>query len=72
MTSETDTFKTGSTADLLRSFLSRCEKKFMLLTTNIDRPMWPKRFDARVADRLDAAHFFDTTGIPSYRPKLKG
>lgn len=70
--SESDQFKSGEGADALRWFLEKCESKFMLITANYGPKEWTTRFDARVADRLDSAHHFDTTGIPSFRPKLKG
>ena len=69
---EADRFKSGAGADLLRSFLGDCERKFLLLTTNIPRTEWEAKFGDRVADRLNAAHHHDMTGAPSYRPKLKG
>jgi DNA replication protein DnaC len=69
---EVDRFKSGAGADLLRSFLSDCELKFVLLTTNVPRAEWTEKFGDRVADRLNSAHHHDMTGAPSYRPRLKG
>lgn len=70
---EVDRYKTGLPASLLRRLLEACEKKWVLVTTNIPAKLWPAKFDARVASRLSAARTFDTTGIPDYRPvKAKG
>lgn len=70
--SEVDKFKTGLGTSRLRQMLSICEKKWLFMTTNVPREEWASVYDQRVADRLSAAHYLDMTGVPSYRPKLKG
>lgn len=70
--SEVDKFKSGQNTSRLRQMLSACEKKWLLLTTNVTREDWTKVYDERVADRLSAAHYLDMTGVPSYRPNMKG
>ena len=39
-------------ADKLCQILSRREKKFTILTTNIKPESWPAQFDGRITDRL--------------------
>ena len=70
--SETDRFKSGLPTERLLRALDARQDKFLLLTTNAPLAQWPKAFDARVASRLSAASYFDTTGIPDYRPRLAG
>jgi hypothetical protein len=67
---EADRFRSGSSKAMLRDFLEACERKWLLISTNIPKADWLEAFGARVADRMDAAKRFDTDGIPSYRPKL--
>lgn len=70
--SETDRFKNGESASRLRRALAECEDKWLLLTTNLTKLQFMDSYDARVADRLSAAHWCDVSGVPSYRPKLRG
>lgn len=70
--SEVDRFKSGLPTERLLRVLDACADKFLLMTTNATIEQWPKAFDARIASRLSAASYFDTTGIPDYRPKLAG
>jgi hypothetical protein len=51
----------------LRTFLSKCENKFVVLSTNVDRKDWFNVFGPRVESRLAAGKRFDTKGIPDYR-----
>jgi hypothetical protein len=69
---EADRFRSGEAKSKLRDFLEACRNKWLLVTTNIERKSCPEAFGARVADRLDSARVVSTSGIPSYRPKLKG
>jgi len=69
---EADRFRSGANKAQLRDFLESCRNKWLLISTNIRKPEWLDAFGARVADRLDSARRFDTTGIPSYRAKLAG
>lgn len=50
--SESDKFRSGETIDALCQLLSRRERKWTMITTNVIPREWPKQFDARVADRL--------------------
>lgn len=70
--SESDRFKSGQNVSRLRRALSKCENKWLLVNTNFAKDKWPEKFDVRVADRLEAAHCLDMTGVPSYRSKLRG
>jgi hypothetical protein len=70
--SESDRFRSGSSKAQLRDLLEDCRNKWLLISMNIEKKDWLDVFGARVADRLDAAKIFSTTGIPSYRSKLRG
>ena len=67
---EVDRYRSGLPAERLRRVLGAIERKFVLITTNIPREKWDEVFDGRVSSRLRAASYFDTTGIPDYRPNL--
>jgi len=67
---EADRFRSGSSKAQLRDFLEACSTKWLLISTNIPKSKWLDAFGARVQDRLMVAKRFDTSGIPSYRPKL--
>lgn len=69
--SESDKFKNGEGASRLRRVLSDCENKWLLITSNFSKAAFSSRYDARISDRLSAAHWCDLSGVPSYRPKLK-
>lgn len=70
---EVDRFRNGLPTERLRRVLGAIERKFVLITTNIPREKWDEVFDDRVSSRLRAASYFQTTGIPDYRPmKAKG
>lgn len=69
---EVDRFKSELNKGRLRSALNACEKKWLLMNTNIDKSEWSAQFGMRGADRLRASHYLDMTGVPSYRPKLRG
>lgn len=68
---ESDRFKNGINSSRLRRMLSKCEHKWLLVTTNLTKPQFDLTYDVRVADRLTSAHWVDLQRIPSYRPKLK-
>lgn len=70
--SESERFKNGDSASRLRRTLVHCENKWLLVTTNLSKESFLDLYDYRVADRLSAAHWCDLSGVPSYRPKLKG
>ena len=70
--SETDRFRSGLPTERLLRALDARQDKFLMITTNAPLAQWPKAFDNRVASRLGAAMYFDTTGIPDYRPRLAG
>lgn len=70
--SEVDRFKSGEPTERLRSTLEACERKWLAITTNIPQPEWGEKFDYRVASRLEQANTMDMSGVPDYRPKLRG
>ena len=47
---ETDSFKVG--ADRLCQVLSKREREFTVITTNIPSDQWAERMDSRISDRL--------------------
>lgn len=67
---EVDKFKTGEPAERARSFFQECERKWLMMTTNLPSGSYAKQYDARVASRLAAMREFDLSGVPDYRPKL--
>ena len=70
--SESDRFKSGEPAERLREALEACERKWVLITTNVRPEKWATKFDQRVADRLNAAHHVPMWDVPSYRGLQKG
>lgn len=68
---EADRFKNGVNTSRLRTLLSVCNRKWLLLTTNLPKTEIERTYDIRVADRISAAHWCDLSAVPSYRPKLK-
>lgn len=69
--SESDKFKSQQSVSRLRRVLGTCEHKWLMVNANFSKSEWPHKFDARVADRLEAMHYLDLSGVPSYRPKLR-
>jgi DNA replication protein DnaC len=62
---ENDPWKICS--DKLCQILSRRERKFTVITTNIQPTEWPTKFDGRINDRLlRNSVVIDLTGAPSY------
>lgn len=53
--------------DKLCQVLSRREKRWTLITTNITPEHWQDKFDRRIASRLNAAQWIDLSGVPDYR-----
>jgi DNA replication protein DnaC len=54
-------------ADLLCQILSRRERMFTVITTNVQPAEWPERFDVRISDRLFRnSTIIDLTDVPSY------
>lgn len=54
-------------ADKLCQILSRREKKFTVLTTNVSPVKWTERFDGRINDRLMRNSIIvDISHVPSY------
>lgn len=54
-------------ADKLCQVLSRRERKFTVITTNVKPVEWPNKFDGRIADRLlRNSIVVDLTGLKSY------
>ncbi len=54
-------------ADKLCQILSRRERKFTLLTTNIERKEWAEKFDGRIVDRfMRNSVVVNLAGVPSY------
>ena len=69
--SESDRFKSQQNVSRLRRALEVCEHKWLMVNANFRKVEWPEKLDARVADRMEAMHYLDMTGVPSYRPKLR-
>lgn len=64
---ETDQYKSGIPNDKLCQILSRREKRFTVVTTNIAPQNWMERFDGRINDRLCRnSVILDISGVPSY------
>lgn len=62
---ENDPWKTG--AEKLCHILSRRERRFTVLTTNVHPAQWSEVFDVRIADRLlRNSQVVDLIGVPSY------
>lgn len=62
---ENDPWKVS--ADRLCQILSRREKKFTVVTTNVPAANWIERFDGRINDRLMRnSTVIDISGVPSY------
>lgn len=54
-------------ADKLCQILTRRERQFSIVTTNIQPAEWPQRFDGRINDRLlRNSTVIDLTGVPSF------
>ena len=64
---ESDPFKTRVGIDRLCQILSRREKRFTVLTTNVAVSNWVERFDGRINDRLFRnSIIMDLSRVPSY------
>ncbi len=62
---ENDAFKIAS--DRLCQVLSKRERKFTMITTNISPEDWGEKFDVRIEDRLlRNSVIVDMTEVPSY------
>lgn len=70
--SEADKFRTGEPAERLRTILDLCATKWLMISTNMTRETFGRAFDSRVQSRLEQAAVLDMTGVPDYRPKLRG
>lgn len=58
---------TKNATNRLCQILSRREKEFTVITTNINPVSWPESFDARICDRfLRNSEVVDLFGVPSY------
>ena len=58
---------TQNATNKLCQVLSRREKDFSIITTNIKPEHWPDKFDARICDRfLRNSEVVDLFGVPSY------
>ena len=67
---ETDRFKTGETTSRLCRVLDMCQGKWLFITTNLEQPLIAAKYDHRVLDRMNMAHWCDLAGMPSYRSKI--
>lgn len=67
---ETDRFKTGETTSRLCRVLDMCQGKWLFITTNLEKHLIGSKYDHRVLDRINMAHWCDLAGMPSYRPKI--
>lgn len=66
---ETDRFKSGVPEARLKAILDACERKWLLMTTNVHPDSWEERWGRRVQDRLRDAIIITLAGVPSYRGK---
>ncbi len=68
---EVDKYKSGEPTERLRRTLELCDRqrKWVLITTNIPDDGFEARYDERVADRIRAAWFVNTSGVKSWRGK---
>lgn len=64
---EIDQFKNGAPIVRLKAILDDCERKWLLMTTNISKPDWAETFGARITDRLKEARYLGLFEVPSYR-----
>lgn len=64
---ESDRFRSGKNTERLLSVLNSIERKWVLITTNVQGNQWVKVWDQRVADRLKGAVYLDLFKVPSYR-----
>lgn len=67
---EVDRFKQGETTSRLCRVLDMCQGKWLFITTNLDKPLIAAKYDHRVLDRMNMAHWCDLAGMPSYRSKI--
>lgn len=67
---EVDRFKQGETTARLCRVLDICQGKWLFITTNLDKPLIAAKYDHRVLDRMNMAHWCDLAGMPSYRSKI--
>ena len=66
---ETDRYKSGVPTARLQQVLEAMERRWLLITTNVPRDQWTKRWDQRIASRLSAAAYVSLFNVPDYRPK---
>jgi len=69
--SEVDRFKSGAPAERLRITFETCERKFLLISTNLRPDRWVEAFDERVKSRMMRAVTLDMTGATDWRPRKK-
>ncbi len=69
--SEVDKYKTGEPAERLRVALETCERRWLLMSTNLRPDKWASAFDQRVNSRLQPAVTLDMTGAIDFRPTKK-
>lgn len=67
---EVDRFKQGETTSRLCRVLDMCQGKWLFITTNLDKPLIAAKYDHRVLDRMNMAHWCNLAGMPSYRSKI--
>lgn len=65
--SENDPWKVC--ADRFCQILSRREKRFTVITTNVKPEQWAERFDGRISDRLMRSSVVVSIGATSYALK---
>ncbi len=64
---ETDQYKSGICKDKLCQILSRRERKFTVITTNISPANWETQLDGRINDRLlRNSVVVDISSVPSF------
>lgn len=67
---ETDRYKTGVPTERLQAILDLMEHRWLVVTTNVPRSEWDKRWDRRISSRLQMAGYVSCMQVPDYRPTL--
>jgi DNA replication protein DnaC len=67
---ETDKYRSGVPVARLQTVLEVMEFRWLVVTTNVTRAQWEKRWDKRISSRLQAAAYVNLFNVPDYRPKL--
>lgn len=64
---ESERYRNGENESRLLRVLEACERKWLMVTTNVRPKDWVQRWDQRIADRLLKAARISLFDVPSYR-----